>query len=101
MSDKQVSRALFDLEKDESRWRRTPHGHVPAGDVLWDEVRSPCGVAVRDRVRDRSVGLHGVARRLQPPREAVDRSIHRSVTAAFAAACGISRARLHGKPAYA
>jgi len=41
MSDKQVSRALFDLEKDESRWRRTPHGHVPAGDVLWDEVRSP------------------------------------------------------------
>lgn len=25
MSDKQVSQALFDLEKDESRWRRTHH----------------------------------------------------------------------------
>ena len=41
MSDKQVSRGLFDLEKDQSRWRHTPHGHAPAGDVLWDEVRSP------------------------------------------------------------
>jgi hypothetical protein len=41
MSGNQVSRALFDLEKDQSRWRHTPHGHVPAGDVLWDEVRSP------------------------------------------------------------
>ena len=41
MSGNQVSRALFDHEKDQSRWWHTPHGHVPAGDVLWDEVRSP------------------------------------------------------------